>query len=104
MVSNIPAHGAIRMRLHRAVVTVSLLPISCPTLLSHSVFSHEAPIDAVWDGNLKPLLMKRFPDASEDQLQQAHGFAYGGAIIQDFIDWAKVSQQLQELRAAHPPD
>ena len=29
------------------------------------------------------LLLKRFPDATPEQLKEAHGYAYGGAIIQD---------------------
>src|SRR5450631_4742947 len=28
-------------------------------------------------------LLKRFPDATPEELQQAHGYAYGGCIIQD---------------------
>ena len=30
-----------------------------------------------------PVLLKRFPDATPEQLLQAHAYAYGGAIIQD---------------------
>jgi hypothetical protein len=50
---------------------------------AYSVLSHEAIIDAAWDTNIKPVLLKRFPDASKDELREAHGYAYGGAIIQD---------------------
>jgi hypothetical protein len=32
---------------------------------------------------MRPLLLKRFPDATDEQLKEAHGYAYGGAIIQD---------------------
>ncbi len=32
---------------------------------------------------LRPLLLKRFPKATDDQLREAHAYAYGGAIIQD---------------------
>jgi hypothetical protein len=32
---------------------------------------------------MKPALLKRFPDATPDQLKEAHAFAYGGCIIQD---------------------
>ena len=48
-----------------------------------SVLSHEAIIDALWDVKLKPALLARFPNASADDLKQAQGYAYGGAIIQD---------------------
>ena len=50
---------------------------------AYSVLSHEAIIDAAWDTDIKPLLLKRFPDATADELREAHGYAYGGAIIQD---------------------
>jgi hypothetical protein len=50
---------------------------------AYSVLSHEAIIDSVWDTNIRPLLLARFPAASELQLKEAHGYAYGGAIIQD---------------------
>jgi hypothetical protein len=47
------------------------------------VLSHEAIIDSAWDTNIKPVLLKCFPHATPDELRQAHGYAYGGAIIQD---------------------
>jgi hypothetical protein len=50
---------------------------------AYSVLSHEAIIDSAWDGNIKPLLLKRFPGATPDEMREAHGYAYGGAIIQD---------------------
>jgi hypothetical protein len=50
---------------------------------AYAVLAHEAIIDTVWDTNLKPLLLKRFPNATKDELRKAHGYAYGGAIIQD---------------------
>jgi len=49
----------------------------------YSVLSHEALIDAAWETGIRPLLLKRFPNATPDELRKAHGFAYGGAIIQD---------------------
>ena len=53
------------------------------TCNAYSVLSHEAIIDAAWDTNIKPLLLARFPDSTPDELREAHGYAYGGAIIQD---------------------
>jgi hypothetical protein len=46
------------------------------------VLSHEAIIDSAWDTSIKLVLLKRFPHATRDELRQAHGYAYGGAIIQ----------------------
>ena len=52
-------------------------------MAAYSVLSHEAIIDAAWDANIRPLLLKRFPGATPEELKEAHGYAYGGAIIQD---------------------
>ena len=50
---------------------------------AYAVLSHEAIIDSVWDTNIGPLLLKRFPDATAEEIKEAHGYAYGGVIIQD---------------------
>ncbi|MBC5776009.1 zinc dependent phospholipase C family protein [Pontibacter sp. KCTC 32443] len=50
---------------------------------AYGVLSHQAIIDASWDKDLKPLLQKRYPNATEEELKKAHAFAYGGAILQD---------------------
>lgn len=47
-----------------------------------AVLAHQAIIDGVWDTNIRPLLLRRFPDATAEELKEAHGYAYGGAIIQ----------------------
>jgi hypothetical protein len=52
-------------------------------MAAYSILSHEAIVDAAWDADIRPLLLKRFPGATPDQLKEAHGYAYGGAIIQD---------------------
>jgi hypothetical protein len=44
---------------------------------------NQAEIDVVWESHLKPLLHKKFPQATEDVLDGAEAYAYGGAIIQD---------------------
>jgi len=51
--------------------------------LAYAVLAHEAMIDSVWDANIRPLLLKRFPGATAEEIKEAHGYAYGGAIIQD---------------------
>src|SRR4030095_1829917 len=50
---------------------------------AYSVLSHEASIDAVWDSHIRPLIARRFPQASDDELLKARAFAYGGSVIQD---------------------
>ena len=50
---------------------------------AYSVLTHEAIVDTLWEDQIKGLLLKRFPTATADQLIEAHGYAYGGSIIQD---------------------
>lgn len=50
---------------------------------AYAVLAHEALIDATWQDGIRPLLLARFPAATGDDLRVAHGYAYGGAIIQD---------------------
>jgi hypothetical protein len=50
---------------------------------AYSVLTHEEVVDLVWKDNLIPLLKKRFPAATDDDLKKAHAFAYGGSLIQD---------------------
>jgi hypothetical protein len=47
------------------------------------MLTHEAIIDSLWIGTIQPVLLMRFPTASEEQLREAHAYAYGGCVIQD---------------------
>jgi hypothetical protein len=63
---------------------VSLLALCCgPPATAYSVLTHEAIVDSTWDSAIKPLLLNRFPASTEDELVNAHAYAYGGSIIQD---------------------
>jgi len=50
---------------------------------AYSVLTHEELIDLLWDQSIKPLLLERFPQATDEDLRKAHAYAYGGAVIQD---------------------
>jgi hypothetical protein len=69
--------------LRRPAALGLLLLFLAPAAYSYSVLTHEAIIDSTWDSAIKPLLLKRFPAATVEELTQAHAFAYGGCIIQD---------------------
>ena len=49
----------------------------------YSVLAHEANIDALWETSLRPLLARRYPRATRDEVAKARAYAYGGAVIQD---------------------
>jgi hypothetical protein len=50
---------------------------------AYSVLTHEQVVDFLWKDDIQPLLKKRFPSATEDDLKKAHAFAYGGSLMQD---------------------
>ncbi len=50
---------------------------------AYSVLTHEEIVDLAWKDNIVPLLKKRFPASTDDDLKKAHAFAYGGSLVQD---------------------
>jgi len=50
---------------------------------AYSVLAHEANIDALWDPAIRPLLERRFPRATREEIRDARAYAYGGSVIQD---------------------
>jgi hypothetical protein len=48
-----------------------LVLLSARTASSYSILTHEAIIDSTWDSAIKPLLLKRFPASTPDELTQA---------------------------------
>jgi hypothetical protein len=63
----------------------------------YSVLSHEAMIDALWDVQLRAALLAQYPHATAEELKTAHGYAYGGAIIQDLGYYPHGSAQFSDL-------
>src|SRR5437867_3813914 len=73
-----------RYRARKVFFCILLTTIgACRLSLSYSFLTHEQIIDIVWKDDLQPLLLARFPNASADELRQAHAYAYGGSLIQD---------------------
>src|SRR5436190_16381289 len=59
------------------------ITLGCFPCYAYSVLTHEAIIDTVWDDSIVKILQQRFPEATAEQLKEAHAYAYGGCIIQD---------------------
>jgi Zinc dependent phospholipase C len=72
-------------RLKTGVVAATLCGVILFTrpATAYSVLAHEANVDALWDGAIKPLLLRRFPRSDASQLDEARAYAYGGSVIQD---------------------
>ena len=67
----------------RGIAAFFILLLCASGLPAYSVLTHEEIVDLVWTTEISPLLLGRFPSLTEEQLKEAHGYAYGGAVIQD---------------------
>ncbi|MGD0470099.1 MAG: zinc dependent phospholipase C family protein [Terriglobales bacterium] len=84
--SSPPLHAtAARWRLlgTRIVTLLLVVVIGSGASFAYSVLTHEEIVDLLWSDEIRPLLLKRYPGLSEDQIKEAHAYAYGGAVIQD---------------------
>jgi hypothetical protein len=77
---------------------VFLTVLLCSSASSaYSVLTHEEIVDLLWTDEIRPLLLQRFPGLTEDQLKQAHAYAYGGAVIQDLGYYPFGSKEFSNL-------
>jgi len=67
----------------RCIAVLVVLGISCGSSHAYSVLTHEEIIDLLWNDHLRPMIQARYPGLTEDQIREAHAYAYGGAVIQD---------------------
>jgi hypothetical protein len=72
-----------RSRALLALALVLLLAVPPQPAHAYSVLSHEQVVDLAWKSHIVPLLRRRYPGITPDQIKEAHAYAYGGAIIQD---------------------
>src|SRR5579871_2269219 len=68
---------------HRILIRFAILVFLAPLCHGYSVLSHEEVVDLVWTDNIQPLILQRYPWATQQDLRRAHAFAYGGSLVQD---------------------
>lgn len=73
----------ILVRCGRLILVAVLLVLSPSEGFGYAILAHQAIIDVVWETQLKPLLLQKYPDATSEELAAAEAYAYGGSIIQD---------------------
>jgi hypothetical protein len=81
----------------RASALVLVLLLCSGGLSAYSVLTHEEIVDLLWADEISPLLLKRFPELTDDQIKQAHAYAYGGAVIQDLGYYPFGSREFSDL-------
>jgi len=80
------------------VASLFLIVLMCSLRSSaYSVLTHEEIVDLLWTDEIQPLLLKRFPGLTEDQIKEAHAYAYGGAVIQDLGYYPFGSREFSDL-------
>jgi hypothetical protein len=72
-----------RARQIRALTLLAVLLLCSGGSSAYSVLTHEQVVDMLWGDVIEPLLKTRYPGQTEEQLKEAHAYAYGGAVIQD---------------------
>jgi hypothetical protein len=72
-----------KITLKRAIALCLLLTLCSTSGLTYSVLTHEQVIDILWKDHISPLLRRRYPKSTEDDLRKAHAYAYGGCVLQD---------------------
>jgi hypothetical protein len=81
----------------RAVAILVIVLICTDASPAYSVLTHEEIVDLLWSSEIQPLLLKRYPGLSEDQIREAHAYAYGGAVIQDLGYYPFGSREFSNL-------
>jgi Zinc dependent phospholipase C len=90
---NRPSH----CRAALAFALVVLLVVPPQPARAYSVLSHEQVVDLAWKSHIVPLLERRYPGMTPDQVKEAHAYAYGGAIIQDIGYYPFGSKLLSDM-------
>ena len=85
------------MRLVRAVALLLFLACCASRGNAYSVLTHEEMVDLLWKSNILPLIQHRFPGLTEDQIKEAHAYAYGGSVIQDLGYYPFGSKEFSDL-------
>src|SRR5262245_7694545 len=78
------------------VLTALCMIASVGHASGYSVLSHEAMVDAIWDGTIAPLLRARFHPTA-DALRRARAYAYGGCVIQAIVYYPFSSRKFGDL-------
>src|SRR5438046_10400063 len=86
-----------RTSFSRAVMLLLAMTTSAGALFAYSVLTHEEVVDLVWTSAIRPLLLLRFPHLTENEITEAHSYAYGGSVIQDLGDYPCGSKNRSEL-------
>ena len=85
------------MKIVRAAAILLAVVLCAGKSFGYSVLTHEEIVDLLWASNIKPLIQQRFPGLTDDQITEAHAYAYGGSVIQDLGYYPFGSKEFSDL-------
>jgi|SRR5579872_407180 len=98
MAKKLKRYSKTPVRITAQVIALLVLALTFGGAVSaYSVLTHEEIIDLVWTDEIRPLLLNRFPGLTEEQITEAHAYAYGGAVIQDLGFYPFGSAEFSDL-------
>jgi hypothetical protein len=86
-----------RILILRSLALLLILVLVGSRSHAYSVLTHEEIVDLLWNDQIKPLLLVRDPGLTDDQIREAHAYAYGGAVIQDLGYYPFGSKEFSDL-------
>src|ERR1700745_3366369 len=89
--------GSWRQFAMRVGTVLLIVLMSCSSSSAYSVLTHEEVVDLLWSDEIQPLLLNRYPGLTEEQITEAHAYAYGGAVIQDLGYYPFGSREFSDL-------
>lgn len=96
--STLPASASRWLALSiRTMALFLILTLCSGRSFAYSVLTHEEIVDLLWLDEIRPLLLKKYPGLTDEQIKEAHAYAYGGAVIQDLGYYPFGSSEFSEL-------
>jgi hypothetical protein len=90
-------HGDPNLYAARTIALLFFLITCSRSGVAYSVLTHEEVVDLLWASNIRPLIEHRFPGLTDDQIKEAHAYAYGGSVIQDLGYYPFGSKRFSDL-------
>jgi zinc dependent phospholipase C len=81
----------------RVAALLILVLLCTPAAPAYSVLTHEEVVDLLWNDEIRPLILSRYPGLTGDELREAHAYAYGGAVMPDLGYYPFGSKEFSDL-------
>jgi hypothetical protein len=80
-----------------SLLALVVLVLAPKQSFGYSLLTHEEIVDILWKDDIEPILLKRFPGATTNDLRKAHAYAYGGCLMPDIGYYPLVNRFFTDL-------